>query len=498
MKTEMTHSFAKGLLCLVLTLLIGGCMSLGPDYQRPEAEVEPDWLETEDSRVTSEPATDPKWWESAFQDPELDKLVEAALQQNLTLRSAGLRVLQSQQQLAIAIGNQYPQQQQATGSASRQKESDIIFNNYNLGLNLGWEVDFWGRFSRQVESASADLDASVANYDGALVLMVSQAAQNYILIRTYQARIEVAVNNIKLQAESLRIAQAKFDAGAVSELDVDQAESLLNNTKATISSLEVSLQQFKNALAVLLGTPPQEFNGLLSEKATIPAAPADVALGMPQDLVRRRPDVRAAERQLAAQSAQIGFAVTELYPHLTIGGGIGTSAMETGDLFDSTSETWSLFGMFEWNIFNYGRLQSNVRLQDALFQQLLVDYRNTVLQAQGETENAIVAYLKSHEQFKSYSLAAAASQRAVDVATIQYQEGAISFNTLITTLNSNQQQQDLLTSTQGSVATSLVQVYKALGGGWEIRGDQDPVDLLPAAMKEEMRERTRAWDGVLK
>jgi NodT family efflux transporter outer membrane factor (OMF) lipoprotein len=296
----------------------------------------------------------------------------------------------------------------------------------------------------------------------------------------------------------LRIAQAKFDSGAVSELDVDQAESLLNNTKATISTLEVSLQQFKNALAILLGNPPQEFNGLLTEKGAIPAAPINVALGMPQDLIRRRPDVRAAERQLAAQSAQIGFAVTELYPHLTIGGGIGTSALESGDLFESDSETWSLFGMFEWNIFNYGRLQSNVRLQDALFQQLLVDYRNTVLQAQGETENAIVAYLKSHEQFKSYSLAAAASQRAVDVATIQYQEGAIDFNTLISTLNANQQQQDLLTATQGSVATSLVQIYKALGGGWEIREDRDPVDLLPATMKDEMRKRTDAWDGVLK
>jgi len=242
----MTMRFAATGISLVV-LLLSGCINLGPDYQRPEAEVEHDWIETEDSRVSSEPSTDPKWWKSAFQDPELDKLVEAALQQNLTLRSAGLRVLQSQQQLAIAVGNQYPQQQQATGSASRQKDSDVIFNNYNLGLNLGWEVDFWGRFSRQVESASAELDASVANYDGALVSMVSQAANNYVLIRTYQERIEVARDNIKLQAESLRIAQAKFDAGDVSELDVDQAESLLNNTKATLSSLEVSLQQFKNA-----------------------------------------------------------------------------------------------------------------------------------------------------------------------------------------------------------------------------------------------------------
>jgi len=485
-------------LCLMLSLLINGCINLGPDYQRPDVAVESDWLETEETLVSNESAADPKWWSSAFNDPELDRLVEAALQQNLTLRSAGLRVLQSQQRLAIAIGNQFPQQQQATGSASRQKESDVIFNDYSLGLNVGWEVDFWGRFRRQVESASADLDASVASYDGALVSMISQVAQNYLLIRTYQARIDVTRHNIKAQEESLRVAQAKFDAGEVSELDVDQAESLLYNTKASISSLQASLQQLKNSLAILLGSPPQKFNGLLSEKASIPDVPEDVALGMPQDLIRRRPDVRVAERQLAAQSAQIGYAVTELYPHLTIGGGIGTNAMETGDLFDSASETWNLFGMFQWNIFNYGRLQSNVRLQDALFQQLLVDYHDSVLQAQGDVENTIVAYLKSHEQFQAYSVAAAASQRAVDVATIQYQEGAIDFNTLITTLNANQQQQDLLTSTQGTVATNLVQVYKALGGGWEIRDNQDPVDLLPAAMKDEMRARTGAWDGVLK
>lgn len=485
-------------ICILLSLLLGGCINLGPDYQQPEMAVETEWIEIEDQRIANTPVTDPKWWSTAFQDPELDQLVEAALEQNLSLRSAGLRVLQSQQQLAIAVGNQFPQQQQATGTASRQKQNTDIFNNYNLGVNIGWEADFWGRFRRQVESASAELDASVANYDDALVLLVSQVARNYILIRAYQERLDVAWENIILQEESLRIAQAKFDAGAVSELDVDQAETLLNNTKATVSSLETSLQQFKNALAILLGTSPQEFNGLLTENVGIPAVPANVALGMPQDLVRRRPDVRSAERQLAAQSAQIGFAVTELYPHLSIGGGVGTSSMESGDLFESVSETWNLFGAFEWNLFNYGRLQSNVRLQDALFQQLLVDYRNTVLQAQGDVENAIVAYLKSHEQFKSYSLAAAASQRAVNVATIQYQEGAIDFNTLISTLASNVQQQDLLSSTNGSVAANLVQVYKALGGGWEVRDNQDPVELLPAAMKDKMRERTGAWKGVLK
>jgi outer membrane protein TolC len=171
--------------------------------------------------------------------------------------------------------------------------------------------------------------------------------------------------------------------------------------------------------------------------------------------------------------------------------------MHSGDLFENASETWNLFGAFQWNIFNYGRLRSNVRLQDALFQQLLVDYRNTVLQAQGDVENSIVAYLKSYQQLASYQVAAAASRRSVAVSTAQYQNGLIDFNTVISTLNADAQQQDLLTETRGNVATNLVQVYRSLGGGWEIRDNQDPVDFLPAAMKDEMRERTGAWKGVL-
>jgi len=370
-------------------------------------------------------------------------------------------------------------------------------SEYSLGFNLSWEADIWGRFSRQVESSAAELDASVASYDGALVSLVSLVAQNYILIRTFQRRIEVANNNIELQQESLRIASAKFEVGDVSELDKNQAETLVYNSIASRSALEVSLQQLKNSLAILLGEPPQSFRYLLDEKREIPFVQANIALGMPQDIIRRRPDIRVAERQLAAQSAQIGFAITELYPSFLIGGAVGTSAAEPGDLFENNSQTWNLSGGFNWNIFNYGRLRSNVRLQDALFQQLLTDYRNIVLQAQGDVENAIVAYLKSHEQLAAYKTAAEASQRAVDVSTVQYQSGLIQFNTVISTLNAHAQQQDLLASTQGSVKTNLVQVYLSLGGGWEIRGSSNPAELLPAATKDEMIERIDYWEGVL-
>lgn len=488
----------KAGLSSLLIILLGGCVALGPDYERPKADVEPNWLEIEDARISSTAPTDPKWWRSAFHDPVLDQLIESAFQQNLTLRSAGLRVLQSQQQLAIAIGNQYPQLQQASGFAAREKEGGSTFDDYNLGFNVSWELDFWGRFKRQIESASASLDASVASYDDVLVLLISQVAQTYILICTFNERLNVTRENIELQKEALRISKAKFDAGQVSELDADQAESLLYNTKASASALEISLQQLKNSLAFLLGKNPHDLNSLLTEKLDIPSATTEVALGMPQDLIRQRPDIRVAERQLAAQSAQIGFAITELYPHFFIGGSIGTNASSTGDLFNNDSEIWDIFGSFQWNIFNYDRLRSNVRLQDALFQQLLVDYLNTVLQAQVDIENAIIAYLKSHEQLQSYRLSYEASQRAVEVSTTQYQEGLINFNTVITILSSHLQQQDLLYSTQGNVATNLVLVHRSLGGGWEIRENQDPVELLPENMKEKMRERTKQWEGVLR
>lgn len=494
----MKHSLKTIGMATMSALMASGCVMLGPDYQEPSAPFESKWMEANDPLVSSEAPADPKWWQTAFHDPVLDQLVETALQENLTLRSAALRVLQSQQQLAIAIGKQYPQQQQVTGLAGRERSTGVTFNEYSLGFNLSWEVDFWGSLRRQVESASAQLDASVADYDGALVSMLSQVAQNYILIRTFQAELVVARHNIELQGESLRIARAKFNAGEVSELDAYQAETLMNNTIASVPALETSLQQAKNALAILMGKPPHDLNYLLGQQGVIPNPTATIALGMPQNLIRQRPDIRSAERQLAAQSAQIGVAVAELYPSFAIGGSIGSSAMKGGDLFTSNSSTWSLFGGFQWNILNYGRLQSNVRLQDARFQQLLVNYQNTVLQAQGDVENSIVAYLKSHQKLASYQLAAAASKRSVAASRIQYDNGLIGFNTVISTLSADAQQQDLLVSTQGQVAVNLVQVYRALGGGWKIRDQQDPVDFLPASMKDTMRERTSAWKGLLK
>lgn len=483
---------------LLAALIVAGCTTLGPDYsEAPPTDTQESWDTEEGQFITAGSGTNPRWWQDAFNDPKLDELIEDAIQQNLTLRSAGLRVLQSQQILAIAVGNQYPQEQQISGNAQREQEYRNRENEYNVGFNLTWELDFWGRFKRQIESASADLDASIADYDEAMISLVAQVAQSYLVLRTNQERLAIARKNIALQKESLRIAQAKLNAGDTSELDVDQAESLLHNTRALVPSLETSIQQSKNSIALLLGRTPSAFNKLTGS-GELPATIGVIPLGMPQDLLRQRPDVRSAERQLASQSAQIGFAITDLYPQLSIGGSIGSLSMESSDLFNSDSETWSIFGGFQWNVLNYGRLKSNIRLQDALFQQLLEDYRFTVLQAQVDVENAIIAYLKSREQVKAYLAASDASQRAVDVATNQYQNGLVDYNTVITTLNSLQQQQDTLASTKGAVTANMVQVFRALGGGWQTRDDRDPVELLPEATKEELKSRTSYWESSLK
>lgn len=489
---------ARVVLGLCMATAMSACTVLGPEYKEPTADVQEDWSGIESASLSSDPPLDPEWWQSAFNDPVLDALVETALGQNLSLRSAALRVLQSQQLLAIAVGNQYPQSQSLSGNAETNTTSAGTTEFYNLGFGLSWEVDFWGKYKLAVRSAAANLDASVADYDSVLISMVAGVAQNYLTIRTLEQRLKVAQNNLKLQKQNLQITQDKFDAGAVSSLDVEQSDTLVYNTQATAAAFEQSLQQTKNSLAILLGRLPQDLNELLTDPQPIPAVPVEIAIGMPQELLRRRPDIRVAERQLASQGAQIGISISELYPQFVIGGSIGTASQDSlSGLFDSGSNTLNLFGMFQWNIFNYGRLKSNVRYQDAYFQQLLVDYRNTVLQAEGEVENAIVAYLKSQEQLASYVEAASAAKRAVDISQAQYEDGLVNFNTVISTLSSLQQQQDVLASTQGAVANNLVQVFKSLGGGWEIREDKTINELLPASTKQEMLDRTKYWKDKL-
>lgn len=493
-----------------LGLLVCACTKVGPNFAPPKTDVANEWMETDDARLTTKEPNYKDWW-GVFDDPTLNVLIQKAYQQNLPLRIAGLRVLQARAQLGIAVGNFYPQTQQAFGSVtySRIPASSLGFGSSTgagsqsieywqseIGLGLTWELDFWGKFRRAIESADMNFLSSITAYDAALVSLTADVASTYVFIRTTQERLNIARNNVVIQREGWKIADARFRGGATSERDVQQALTQLNSTEATIPQLQTSLQQSKNSLSVLIGLPPAKLGDLLDGSAPIPKAPLQVAVGIPANLLRRRPDVRSAEYQAAAQCAQIGVAKADLYPAFTLSGNVGFSASDIGksalgDMFTWNNRTASFGPSFNWNIFNYGQITNNVRLQDAAFQELLVNYQNTVLQAQQEVEDGLVAFLKAQDRVISLRKAADAAKRSVDLATIQYREGATDYTTVLTAQQALLQQQDNLAITQGDIPQGLISTYRALGGGWEISVDRP---FVPPDIQKTMAERSN-WGG---
>ena len=319
---------------------------VGPNYCQPAASVADTWIDANDHRVRQETVDISRWWR-VFNDPVLEGLVHEAYNQNLTLKEAGFRILEARAQLDISIGNIFPQTQTANGSytrnaLSRNTANNILdfgipgvrryFSQYNFGFNLGWELDFWGRFRRAIESNEASLQASVADYDDVLVTLLGDVATNYVQYRTLQEQIDFSRFNVELQKQTLTIVEARFKAGTTSELDVRQSRSTLAQTEATIPELEISLRQAANRLCTLMGIPTQNLEARLG-KSPIPVAPVEIAVGVPADLLRRRPDVRRAERQAAAQSAQIGVAEADFYPAISILGTVGWSSEQFPGLF---------------------------------------------------------------------------------------------------------------------------------------------------------------------
>ncbi len=463
---------------------------IGPNYQRPSVPVAPHWIDAADVRVRSEGDDLCRWW-AVFNDPVLDALVCFAYHQNLSLRAAGFRVLQARAQLAIDVGNLFPQTQRASGdfvwsaisaeTANNQFFTQFgkrFFSQWDFGFNLSWELDFWGRFRRAIEEDADNLDASVANYDDVLVTLLGDVAMNYVQMRTFEQRIRYARNNVELQREQLNITETRFRAGTVSGLDVAQARSTLEQTQALIPALETSLRQTTNQLCILLGIPPEELRARLGA-GPIPTAPEEVCAGIPADLLRRRPDVRRAEFQAAAQSAAIGVAEAEFYPHIAINGTLQYSAERFKDVFRPQALNGNVGPAFQWNILNYGRIVNNVRLQDARFRELIATYQNTVLGAARDVENGLVMFLRAQERTRYQRASVEDGARAVQIATNQYRAGRVDF-TRVTQLQLNLVQlQDTLAQAEGDIALGLIQVYRALGGGWQLRCTGCPPTCLP-------------------
>jgi NodT family efflux transporter outer membrane factor (OMF) lipoprotein len=495
------------LAALAAALVTTGCTSfrdyvhngfkVGPNYCKPAAPVADEWIDSLNPRLVTGPMETAAWWH-VFGDPALDRLINIAYEQNITLREAGFRIAESQARRAVTVGNLFPQTQEAFGDYQHIQRSTVTatfprgavlppgliitnFDNLRLGGTLAWELDFWGRYRRAIESADANLDASVEGYDDALVLLISEVATAYVDFRTLEQRLAYARANVALQSESARIANVRLEAGRTdAEVDAPQANSNLARTQAAIELLEIAKRQSQNRLAVLLGMPPHDLSYLLADTQGIPRAPETIAVDIPASLLRRRPDVRQAERLVAAQSALIGVAQANLYPAISINGTGNLEAGRLADLFRGEAFAGTVGPAFRWNVLNYGRLINAIRIEDALLQQRIAAYQQTVLQANEEAENAIVGYLRYHNSIDFLQTSVLNAKEAVRVTQAKYDAGNIDFNRVFTVETLLVSQQDELASNQGNSALSVIELYRAMGGGWQIRLGEPPVAPLPA------------------
>ena len=494
---------------VAMVLFMGGCTMVGPDFVKPEAPLLEKWTETQVPGLSAGETDYNSWWR-VFEDPVLNNLVEKAYEQNLSLQIAGIRIYEARAQLGIAVGTLYPQQQSVSGGLTNNKLStdseipfvDGSFNALSLGFDATWELDVWGKFRRSVQTGVANLQATVADYDNVLVSLTAEVARTYIMIRTLEKQIMIAGDNVTLQKESLRIAQVRFTEGAVTELDVTQAKSLLRDTQALIPRLESALRRAQNALAILLGVLPGELNAMLKGPAVIPTASVALLIDIPNNLLRRRPDIRLAELQIATQSPQIGVAKADLYPHFYLFGTIGWSSTDItsafgssslGNIFSYKSLYWSVGPGFNWDIFNYGRIRNRVRVEDARLQQLVVAYKNTVLNAQREVEDALVAFTRSREEERFLKESVASAERSVEISLLQYKEGLTDYQRVLDSERFLATQSNRLTDVSGQVSTNLVAAYKGLGGGWQIKEGKE---ILSEKNRTQMKNRTH-WDGLL-
>jgi NodT family efflux transporter outer membrane factor (OMF) lipoprotein len=526
MKSLANLPRVRSTLPLVIAVLLSGCTSLseyihnglkvGPNYSQPPAAVAPRWIDDADKRVRKDSDDLSQWWK-VFNDPELDSLICHAYKQNITLREAGFRVLQARALRGVAVGELFPQAQSVTGNYTRSLSSlDALTNSpfissvapgfgpatsinrylstWNTNFGLAWELDFWGRFRRAVEAADADLDASVEGYNDVLVTLLGDVATNYTQFRVLQEQIRLLNENVRLQNETLKIAQARFDVGKTTELDPAQAKSTVEQTIAQIAQTKTQLRRTTNRLCVLLGMPPEELESRLA-KSNIPEAPKEAAAGIPADLLRRRPDVRRAERQAAAESARIGVAQADFYPHISINGSLGWQAPKPQQLFTPAAFQASYGPSFQWDVLNYGRILNKVRYQRAKFEEVVATYQNKVLSAAEEVENGMTTFLNAHEQVEHLAKSVLEAKKARDIGFLEFEKGKVDFIRVSILEQTLVQQQNLLAQARGDVALGLIQVYRAAGGGWDVRtacGESCNVNPLAA-----LGDRTKTGEAQL-
>lgn len=500
---RLKAAFGIVLLALVATALtLTGCQ-VGPHYAKPPLKVNDTW-NVLSPQISTQPMVDSAWWK-AFNDPTLERLIQLAYSQNLTLQVAGLRIMEARAALGIAVGNQLPQNQ-VSASVSRVGLSTNTINkppaftrdywSQQLGFDASWEADFWGKYRKAVKEQKAVYVSSIDDYQNALVSMCAEVARTYVVIRTFEELIEQGRQNVRIQEESLRIADARFRNGATSELDVAQARELLESTRASIPQLEIGLAQSQNALSTLLGQPTGSVQSLLQGPQAIPAAPSQVAVSIPAEMLQRRPDIRSAELVAMAQSERIGIAKADLYPRFVLSGALGVNSTEPGispfNFLDPASLFFAVGPRVYWQPFDFGRIKNRVRVEDARFQQALTTYQDSVLKASQEVDDSIIGFVKTQEATSAQQNAVTAARRSVELASLQYREGAVDYQRVLDSQRTLLQEDNKLVNLRSDAATNVISLYKALGGGWEMSVGQP---FVPNTIRIEMQNRTN-WGNL--
>jgi len=472
---------------LHLMLVLVGCSPVGPNYTTPDISLPTKWHSNLEKGLTDE-QTDPQilssWWKT-LDDPQLSSLIERAIAGNLDLQDAYWRLYQSRATRGIAKADMFPSLDfsgkhtwtRSSGQTGSSETTDL----YSTGFDAGWEIDLFGGIRRSIEAANADFQATGEDLRDVLVTLLSEVALNYIEVRSYQAQLQAVNENLDAQQQTFQIVDWQSQADLIDELAVQQARYNLESTRSQIPDLYTGLEEAMNRIAVLLGEPPGEVHEELNQIKPIPVLPVNIAIGVPADMIRRRPDVRKAERQLAAQTARVGVATAELYPKFTLSGSIGLEAVSFHKLANNstTANNWALSGgpRISWAIFDAGAIRQNIRVQSALQEQSLIEYESAILNAIEEVENALVAY--TNEQYKNNNLknAAEAAQKAAQLAQQKYEAGLTDFSDVLEAQRSQLSFESQLVQSDGVVTSNLIRLYKVLGGGWSSLADEDNVEL---------------------
>ncbi|HZZ42921.1 MAG TPA: efflux transporter outer membrane subunit [Tepidisphaeraceae bacterium] len=461
-------------------LVIAGC-KVGPDYKAPTTQVAVKWSEPLGQGPTTQPALNQLWWRR-FNDPELNSLVVRAARSNLDVKLAAARVREARALRRLAGADEYPTVDVggsythsrntfgATGSsqsAASIPSPGVEYDLYRAGFDASWEIDVFGGVRRNIEAATADVQAAMEARNSALVSLVAETALNYVQLRGFQERLKIAQDNIHVQQQSLDLTRTKFQAGLISELDVSRAQAQVAVTEAQIPSVEQSIRQTIHRLEVLLAVQPGALAEELSPAKAIPGTPPVVPIGIPSDVLRRRPDVRQAERNLAAATARIGFATADLFPKFSLTGSIGYQATQFGNLGSNNNMYYSIGPGITWPIFDAGRIRANIKIANARQEEAFIQWQQAVLQSLSDTEVALVAYTQEQARFQKLTEAVEANKRAVATSTQLYERGLGDFLNVLDAQRDLFASQDAEVVSRQTVSTNLVQLYKALGGGWE-------------------------------